>query len=519
MSARPRAAAAGAPAAPAAPPSRLHAVLAAGQRKSKNDDCSQTAVFVVPSNPGVVVPLPLVQPPIDPNKLKFQDAELQYPGFLSERRKFPRAIWEVLPTDMPDRPDAYGNMMSFERVEGTEALRRMVLPHARGSLGGTLEFLGAPGIEYATAWTNSRDDSYINFSGADPSNQKIQSASLSMTTLRAIGDAFPPALEDTAAFHLERSMIDTAAEFEQLVAYFFSHSDGTANYKFAHEYALPLGTNVNIDTTRCEFNYDAGRMLRQTQVSFDAEFEASQERLKDAPSVAPARADASFLTPSNLPGLKPVSIVYRPTSQPAGFFFAPEPAAVVQLYDGTVLTYIRNSDGGLTLDDKLSLGAQVSNAPRTFEHTTQSKMKARINKERNDNPSLLLWIMPGTIAAIVALIGFVVGSVQFDTKSKEGVQAAERKLGQAELRLWEQEVKLRQERLLNEPEGSDSLIASMKQAKEHIAWQSKIVDLRRGVHAVGIVASGLSAAFVLGFSAFFASGFVLSMRVSYTPYL
>jgi hypothetical protein len=209
---------------------RLNAVLKAGLN---NGAAPKTDVLLVPADPRFVIPLPIPQPQIDPFRLVNKDgAELTPALFDNLRRTFPQSLQNVLPTDRPDRIDPYGNRMVFERDGNKEVLRKIILEghgnerpwteqsdldrvcrpsSERGAsdvchtnvFGGTLEFNGPSGNEYAVRWTggNSLED-VIDFDGTDPDSQTIESASLSLTTLKEMGYKYPPVKENADVFKL-----------------------------------------------------------------------------------------------------------------------------------------------------------------------------------------------------------------------------------------------------------------------------------------------------------------------------
>jgi len=93
----------------------------------------------------------MVQPPIDPESLKLVDGKRVYPGLLlTDRREYPPSLWNILPQDLPDKRDEYGNLMKFVKVNGAETLRSITVGEdAYKEIPGTVTFDGASGKEYA----------------------------------------------------------------------------------------------------------------------------------------------------------------------------------------------------------------------------------------------------------------------------------------------------------------------------------------------------------------------------------
>jgi len=261
----------------------------------------------------------------------------------------------ALPVDAPDRVDGFGNRFSFERVDGTEYLRKIVLNGpADGGMGGAIEINGVPGLEYMTAWNGPDDLSYISFEGTDATTQTIESASISMPYIKRMAQAYPARFEYGAAEDLFRigypksaddihreerrwdedtsrdyvygirgGMFQAVSEFEQIFDHFnvFDYY-GTQPRKLVEFDESIMGsfmnaTFFNINSGRAEFNFDASR------IRFDKDFPYNDRDLE---------------------GIK--SIVYRPYVQPTWFFAKPEPALVVEFASGDIVVWKRDESDG-----------------------------------------------------------------------------------------------------------------------------------------------------------------------------
>lgn len=249
-------------------PDRLAAVLAAGLKEhccvlSANDgggedDQRSTGVVVVPANPARIVPVVLPQPPLDDGKLR----DGQLPGQFLERRKYPRAVWNTLPKELPSRKDKYGNELRFEIVEGTEALRSITTKQEKdrpvAEEVSVVEFAGASQYEYPARWSVNvykreiggkvgnalQKEEYVEFKDKGTA---IESMSLSLTTLSRAGKDFPPTLSDPAAFQLEASLSETINQYGWIIS--------TLNNGFLTTYELARRTRVSTDSNGLQLVY------------------------------------------------------------------------------------------------------------------------------------------------------------------------------------------------------------------------------------------------------------------------
>ena len=182
------------------PRSRLDEVLRAGIDYLR-DQGAETSTVVVPTNPAMILPTPMVQPPVPL-------APKDLPGFLQPRETYAPRVWDVLPKQFAET-DQYGNELTFHRGEGgTATLERMVLGPDSGFPGATIEFTGEADKEFPTSWqwTNPgaasvwvgaykkdtpteyfAEHSIIEFGGTSRNNFFVERASLGHGAMMKLG--------------------------------------------------------------------------------------------------------------------------------------------------------------------------------------------------------------------------------------------------------------------------------------------------------------------------------------------
>ena len=424
MSARPPAAAAGAPAASA---SRLHAVLDVGVKQStlvgvsdtgaKQDNTnshivltttnSSTSTIVVPSEPGKLAPVVLPQPPLDPSKLK--DGVL--PGSLLERRTYPRAVWNALPKELPPREDAYGNLVTFELVDGAEALRTIITAPSRisyhslylnsATVAGNypswrkhvVEFDGPPSKEYPVQWTEHstfqgeqlREPDFVKF---EDEGTSIASMSVTLSNMVNIGIDFPPALTDPGAFNLEASLSETINQYGWMVEGVLDlqqkHGMGADN--LLH---LQRGTRIVVDEDGLSFQF---------RPEYDTGLDGKRRSKRQTHSVA--------------------SITFRPEECTRKDL----PALVVMMTDGRVITYIRG--GELYLNKETGRWSSSSVRDFHFDQTQSSVFETRPSdfkwrgsdryfkyRKQKEQERIQNWVFDEEIVGITGVAAFLVAII------------------------------------------------------------------------------------------------------------
>ena len=344
---------------------RLKAVLKAGWDRNEQS----TGVVIMPHNPGAVVPVPASVVPVDPGL--WSDSKNPAPFLFQERKEFPRAVWSALPKDLPDKPDAYGNMVSYEldRWSGKEAIRG-VRSGGNGPLSGTMRFSGASGKEYATEWIGpqfaafrrQQDEIRMNafrqlrgmpekpvgpqvvdkvvFAGTSRESQSIASLDLSLSTAKAFSEELPPQLEGSPFLNKERDLYSSAHEYARIFNAFKDYDAPGAFSAFAFSKAgaeapdkdIDSGVRIKMDSEGVRFHYDRGR--------------------------------TDFSSRSTVDGFLPDAVVYYPKTQ-AGWV-KDTPAATVMKGDD-VYVYMRQENGDIVLDALQSVG-DLSKAPPKFEY-------------------------------------------------------------------------------------------------------------------------------------------------------
>lgn len=302
---------------------------------------------------------------------------------------------DILPLDAPDRIDAFGNRMAFERVDGTEYLRKIVLIGPQdGGIGGTIEINGAPGFEFMTSWNALDGTSYINFDGRDPASQRIESASISMPLIKSMAKAFPASFEYGTAEDLFRigyakneyevkdrdrrvrenaervkenplwfeygirgGMFQAFSKFEQILDHFNMFDSGLPEENKKWMDAIMDATTFNLDSRRAEFNYDVSR-------------------LKDG-------------TTNVAPMLK--SIVYRPFIQPVGFFSSSIPPLIVEFTSGDIVVWQSGEDVRVTAGDLVLDEARSVRSVKSDEYGYRPFVRAPGRKEKPMRASTMIY--------------------------------------------------------------------------------------------------------------------------------
>ena len=332
-------------------PNRLKLVLQSGYEKKTAD----TGVIVPYQNPGQILPVP-APAPVDPSI--FREAGKSVPGLYEERKTYPKAVWDVLEKDGNDRSDAYGNQLHFEIENGKEVLRSVTTGFWNGPKWGKFDFDGPSGEEYATKWESWQGD-VIEFDGKSRVGQSIKALSLRLGTVKALADALPPPLDESALIGTERDLYSSTQEYVQLYEVF-----SALGYKRA---SLP----AKADYWHHRFFDGAERFADFVHLQGYKHPTSISTFVKMDP------VDGLRFHYDNIPSEEkwstgsyahPETIMYRPSTQADGWVYSGKPAAVIRMGEN-IYSYRREASGELVLDESQSVG-DFTDVPKRFDYRT-----------------------------------------------------------------------------------------------------------------------------------------------------